>query len=46
VVAILRGDGHPAGTIMAADPAEVQGVNDLVQLAQVRRVKISKLFGI
>ena len=37
VVAILRGDGHRAGTVLAADPAEVQGVNDLVQLAQVRR---------
>ena len=38
VVAILRGDGHPAGTVLAADPAEVQGVNNLVQLARVRRV--------
>jgi bifunctional UDP-N-acetylglucosamine pyrophosphorylase/glucosamine-1-phosphate N-acetyltransferase len=37
VVAILRGDGHPAGTVVAADPGEIQGVNDRVQLAQVRR---------
>ncbi len=36
VVAILRGDGHPAGTILA-EAAEIQGVNDLVQLARVRR---------
>ena len=26
-----------AGTVLAADPAEIQGVNDRVQLAQVRR---------
>ena len=37
VVGILRGDGHPAGTVLAADPAEVQGVNDRVQLAQAQR---------
>jgi bifunctional UDP-N-acetylglucosamine pyrophosphorylase / glucosamine-1-phosphate N-acetyltransferase len=37
VVAILRGDGHPAGTVLAADPAEVQGVNDRVQLARAQR---------
>src|SRR5260370_19766818 len=37
VVAIMRGDGRPAGTVLAADPAEIQGVNDRVQLAQVRR---------
>ena len=36
VVAILRGDGYPAGTVLAADPAEIQGVNDRVQLARVR----------
>jgi bifunctional UDP-N-acetylglucosamine pyrophosphorylase / glucosamine-1-phosphate N-acetyltransferase len=38
VVAILRGDGHLAGTVLAGDPAEVQGINDQVQLAQARRV--------
>jgi bifunctional UDP-N-acetylglucosamine pyrophosphorylase / glucosamine-1-phosphate N-acetyltransferase len=37
VVAILRGDGHLAGTVLAGDPAEIQGVNDQVQLAQARR---------
>jgi bifunctional UDP-N-acetylglucosamine pyrophosphorylase / glucosamine-1-phosphate N-acetyltransferase len=37
VVAIMRGDGHPVGTVLAADPAEIQGVNDRIQLAQVRR---------
>ncbi len=37
VVAIMRGDGHRAGTVLAADPAEIQGVNDQVQLAEVRR---------
>ena len=43
VVAILRGDGHPAGAVLAADPAEIQGVNDRVQLAQVRRTYNSRL---
>jgi bifunctional UDP-N-acetylglucosamine pyrophosphorylase / glucosamine-1-phosphate N-acetyltransferase len=43
VVAILRGDGHLAGTVLAADPAEVQGVNDRVQLAQVRRALNDRL---
>ena len=37
VVAIMRGDGHPAGTVIADDPGEIQGVNDQVQLARVRR---------
>src|SRR5260370_23386524 len=37
VVAILRGDGHQAGAVLAADPAEIQGVNDRGQLAHVRR---------
>ena len=37
LVAILRGDGHRAGTVLAADAGEVQGVNDRVQLAQARR---------
>ena len=43
VVAILRGDGHQAGTVLAADPAEIQGVNDRVQLAQVRRAYNARL---
>ena len=37
VVEILRGDGHPVGTVLAAEPAEIRGVNDRVQLAQARR---------
>ncbi len=37
VVAILRGDGYPVGAVLAADAGEIQGVNDRVQLAQVRR---------
>ena len=37
VVEILRGDGHPIGTVLAADAAEIQGVNDRVQLAAARR---------
>jgi bifunctional UDP-N-acetylglucosamine pyrophosphorylase/glucosamine-1-phosphate N-acetyltransferase len=37
VVEILRADGHAVGTVGAADPAEIRGVNDRVQLAQARR---------
>jgi bifunctional UDP-N-acetylglucosamine pyrophosphorylase/glucosamine-1-phosphate N-acetyltransferase len=37
VVEILRGDGYPVGTTLAADPVEIKGVNDRVQLAQARR---------
>jgi bifunctional UDP-N-acetylglucosamine pyrophosphorylase/glucosamine-1-phosphate N-acetyltransferase len=37
VVDILRRDGHPVGTMLAADAGEISGVNDRVQLAQVRR---------
>ncbi len=37
VVQILRGDGHPIGSMLAADPAEIQGINDRVQLAAARR---------
>jgi bifunctional UDP-N-acetylglucosamine pyrophosphorylase / glucosamine-1-phosphate N-acetyltransferase len=43
VVAILRGDGHRVGTVEAADPAEIQGVNDRVQLASARRVVNDRL---
>jgi len=39
----MRGDGHSVGTLLAADPAEIQGVNDQVQLAQVRRAYNSRL---
>ena len=37
VVEILRGDGYPIGAVLAADVAEVLGVNDRVQLAAARR---------
>ncbi|MGE5291783.1 MAG: bifunctional UDP-N-acetylglucosamine diphosphorylase/glucosamine-1-phosphate N-acetyltransferase GlmU [Micromonosporaceae bacterium] len=43
VVGILRGDGHRAGTVLAADPVEVEGVNDRSQLARVRRVYNERL---
>jgi bifunctional UDP-N-acetylglucosamine pyrophosphorylase/glucosamine-1-phosphate N-acetyltransferase len=43
VVSIMRGDGHLAGTVLAVDPAEIQGVNDRVQLAQARRVYNGRL---
>ncbi len=36
IVAILRGDGHVVATAECADPAEVLGVNDQVQLARAR----------
>lgn len=37
VVEILRGDGHAVGSVLAADAAEIRGVNDRVQLAEARR---------
>ncbi len=37
VVEILRGDGHGVGTVLAAESAEIRGVNDRVQLAEARR---------
>ena len=43
VVAILRGDGHRVGTVRAADPLEIQGVNDRVQLALARRIYNERL---
>jgi bifunctional UDP-N-acetylglucosamine pyrophosphorylase/glucosamine-1-phosphate N-acetyltransferase len=43
VVAILRSDGHRVGTQQAADPSEIQGVNDRVQLARARRVYNDRL---
>lgn len=43
VVAILRADGHRAGTVLAADPAEVEGVNDRVQLARARMLYNERL---
>ncbi len=43
VVAILRGDGHPVGTVTAAGADEIQGVNDRVQLARARSVLNGRL---
>jgi bifunctional UDP-N-acetylglucosamine pyrophosphorylase/glucosamine-1-phosphate N-acetyltransferase len=37
-VAILRDDGHPVSTHLAADNAEILGINDRVQLATARKV--------
>ena len=45
VVAILRGDGHPVGALIAADAGEIRGVNDRVQLAQVRHALNERLLG-
>ena len=42
-VGILRGDGHPVGTLVAGDATEIEGVNDRVQLAQARRVYNDRL---
>jgi bifunctional UDP-N-acetylglucosamine pyrophosphorylase / glucosamine-1-phosphate N-acetyltransferase len=36
-LAILRGDGHPIGIVVADDADEVLGINDRVQLAAARR---------
>jgi bifunctional UDP-N-acetylglucosamine pyrophosphorylase / glucosamine-1-phosphate N-acetyltransferase len=38
MVDILRRDGHQVGTLIAADTAEIIGINDRVQLAAARRV--------
>jgi bifunctional UDP-N-acetylglucosamine pyrophosphorylase / glucosamine-1-phosphate N-acetyltransferase len=37
VLGILRSDGYSVGAVAAPDPAEVQGVNDRIQLAQARK---------
>jgi bifunctional UDP-N-acetylglucosamine pyrophosphorylase / glucosamine-1-phosphate N-acetyltransferase len=37
VVEILRRDGYPVGTVIAAEALEIMGVNDRVELAQARR---------
>jgi len=36
-VALLVADGYRAGTVLAGDPAEIEGVNDRVFLARARR---------
>jgi bifunctional UDP-N-acetylglucosamine pyrophosphorylase / glucosamine-1-phosphate N-acetyltransferase len=43
VVAIMRADGHRASAVLAADPAEIQGVNDRVQLAAASRAYNDRL---
>jgi bifunctional UDP-N-acetylglucosamine pyrophosphorylase / glucosamine-1-phosphate N-acetyltransferase len=45
VVAILRAEGHRTGCVRAADPAEVEGVNDRAQLAQARRLYNDRVLG-
>ena len=37
VIAIVRADAHRIGSVIAADAAEIEGVNDRVQLAAARR---------
>jgi bifunctional UDP-N-acetylglucosamine pyrophosphorylase / glucosamine-1-phosphate N-acetyltransferase len=43
VVAILRGEGHPVGSVLVKDCDEVLGVNDQAQLAWARRVLNERL---
>ena len=43
VVSVLRADGHPVITVSCPDFEEVQGVNDLSQLAHVSRVMNARL---
>lgn len=38
VLAMARGDGHRVGALITDDPAETEGVNDRVQLAELSRV--------
>ena len=45
VVSILSSDGYPVTTVACPDFEEVQGVNDLAQLAHARRVLNSRLLG-
>jgi bifunctional UDP-N-acetylglucosamine pyrophosphorylase/glucosamine-1-phosphate N-acetyltransferase len=43
VVSVIRGDGYPVVTVDCPDFEEVQGVNDLAQLAHVSRVMNARL---
>ncbi len=43
VVSVLRADGYPVSTVNCPDFEEVQGVNDLAQLAHVSRVMNARL---
>lgn len=42
-VSVLRGDGYRVATVATADYEEVQGVNDLTQLAHVTKVMNARL---
>ena len=42
-VSVLRGDGYPVATVSCPDHEEVQGVNDLTQLAHVTKVMNARL---
>lgn len=42
-VSVLRCDGYPIATVSCPDPDEVQGVNDLAQLAHASRVMNARL---
>lgn len=42
-VSVLRSDGYTVATVSCQDPEEVQGVNDLAQLAHASRVLNSRL---
>jgi len=42
-VSVLRSDGYTVATVSCQDPEEVQGVNDLAQLAQASRALNSRL---
>jgi bifunctional UDP-N-acetylglucosamine pyrophosphorylase/glucosamine-1-phosphate N-acetyltransferase len=43
VIGLLREDGHRVGAVAAADPWETIGVNDRIQLAQIRRLLNDRL---
>ncbi len=42
-VCVLRADGYPVATVACEDLEEIQGVNDLAQLARASRVMNSRL---
>ena len=43
VIGLLREDNHRVGAVAAADPGETIGVNDRIQLAQIRRLLNDRL---
>jgi len=43
VIGLLHEDGHQVGAVAAADPQETIGVNDRIQLAQIRRLLNDRL---